>query len=185
MSKGKSKLLDQFGNPLSDSYTTPAWLTARLPLVDTDPCSNPRSTVRARRAYSLERKLDGLALPWNGSVFLNWPYSNPLPWASKLRAELAAGRCTSAIVLAKLDTSTEWWRVLVDDASIEQWQFRCRVLFGEPPKLIAARVQKYAELGKPGGEKSSTNFCSVIIHFRGDTAPLALDEFADRWVRTA
>jgi len=167
-----------------DEWLTPPEILRALGAFDLDPCAPVvRPWETAAQHYTAQD--DGLALPWNGSVFLNWPYSNPLPWASKLRAELAAGRCTSAIVLAKLDTSTEWWRVLVDDASIEQWQFRCRVLFGEPPKLIAARVQKYAELGKPGGEKSSTNFCSVIIHFRGDTAPLALDEFADRWVRTA
>ena len=42
-----------------------------LPLVDLDPCSNPRSTVRARMTMSLEAGQDGLAAPWVGSVFVN------------------------------------------------------------------------------------------------------------------
>jgi hypothetical protein len=177
------KLLDQFGNPASDGYCTPPWLTAMLPITDIDPCSNPRSTVRSRRAYSLEKKLDGLKLPWSGSVFLNWPYSDPLPWANKLIEELLAGRCTSAIVLCKLDSSTEWWQKLVSFEKPELWMFDRRISFIEPPELIAERMRKLAEAGKPGGEKSSNNFCSAIIHYRGKTPELALNVVASRWGR--
>jgi hypothetical protein len=181
------KLLDQFGNPYSDSYCTPPWLTQRLPMVDLDPCSNPRSTVRARRRYSLEMRLDGLKLPWVGSVFLNWPYSDPLPWAIKLREELASGRCTQAIVLCKHDSSTEWWRELVKGATPDQWQFFSRIQFDEPKELVADRVAKFVAEGKSAksGEKSSNNFCSTIIHHRGQNAQLVLEDFADRWVRIA
>jgi hypothetical protein len=178
-----TKLLDQFGNPLSDSYTTPQWLTAMLPPVDLDPCSNPRSTVRARRTYSLEKKLDGLKLSWAGSVFLNWPYSDPLPWAAKLAQELLSGRCTEAIVLCKLDSSTEWWQVLTGFEQPELWTFDRRIQFDEPPELVADRVRKFTEAGKPGGEKSSNNFCSAIVHHRGKAPELNLGEFASRWRR--
>ncbi len=177
----KPKLLDRFGFPLSDSYCTPLWLAAMLPMVDTDPCSNPRSKVRARRAYSLEKKLDGKKLPWHGSVYLNWPYSDPLPWALKLIAEMEAGRCTEAIVLCKLDTSTEWWHTLIGYGKPDLWTFDKRILFDEPPELIAARIKKYAEEGKSGGEKSSTNFSSAIIHHRGDRPSLRLESVASRW----
>ena len=180
----KGKLLDRFGNPLSDSYCTPPWLTAMLPVVDTDPCSNPRSTVRAKRAYSLEKRLDGLALPWNGSVFLNWPYSDPEPWVLKLLEELEVGRCIEAIVLCKLDSSTAWWHLLNSYGKPEMWTFDKRILFDEPPALIAARLRKFAEAGKPGGEKSSTNFASTIIHHRGTAPVLNLEQVATRWVRT-
>lgn len=183
----KERLLDRFGNPLSDSYGTPRWLTAMLPMVDTDPCSNPRSTVRARRTFSLEKKLNGLKLPWNGSVFLNFPYSLPMAWVEKLIAEMTAGRCTEAIVLAKLDSSTFWWNTLISYGLPELWMFDRRILFDEPPELIAERMRKYAEMGKPGrGEKSSTNFASAIIHFRGEKAePLKLEQVATRWVKAA
>lgn len=186
-----TKLLDRFGNPYSDSYCTPEWLTAILPMVDTDPCSNPRSTVRARRSYSLEKKLDGKILPWNGSVFLNWPYSDPMPWVEKMLNEMAAGRCTEVIILCKLDSSTEWWHratnfVLessTDFSRPELWTFDKRIAFAEPPQLVAERVKKYVELGKPGGEKSSTNFASTIIHHRGQSEILNLDHVATRWVK--
>ena len=178
------KLLDRFGNPYSDSYTTPSWLTAMLPRVDVDPASNPRSTVKARKTFSLEKKLDGKKLAWIGSVFLNYPYSEPLPWVLKLIEELTSGRCTSAIVLCKLDTSTEAWHTLIGYGKPDLWTFDRRILFGEPPELVAARIQKYAEEGKPGGEKSTTNFSSAIIHHRAPgEAPLALDSVATRWVQ--
>jgi hypothetical protein len=184
--KEKEKLLDRFGNPFSDSYCTPRWLTAMLPLVDVDPCSNPRSTVRSRRAYSLERKLNGLLLPWRGSAFINWPYSDPEVWVKKLIAEWEANRCTESIVLCKLDSSTVWWNMLVSYGAPELWTFDKRILFDEPQELIAERMRKYAEKGKPGkGEKSSTNFASAIIHHRGKSAPLALEQVATRWARAA
>jgi len=183
--KRTNKLLDRFGKPLSDSYCTPRWLTGILPIVDVDPASNPRSTVRARRAYSLEKRLDGLKLPWAGSVFLNWPYSDPLPWAAKLIEELTSGRCTEAIVLCKLDSSTEWWHLLHSFGSPEMWTFDKRILFDEPPALVAARVKRFTEAGKAGGEKSSTNFASTIIHHRGNAPVLPLDQVATRWVRAA
>jgi hypothetical protein len=180
-----NKLLDRFGNPLSDAYCTPAWLTAMLPPVDVDPCSNPRSTVRARRSYSLEKRLDGLKLPWNGSVFLNWPYSDPMPWAMKLIEELTNGHCTEAIVLCKLDPTVSWWHTLTSFGPPEMWTFDRRLQFDEPAELIAERVRKFTEAGKPGGEKSSTNFASTIVHHRGAAGVLQLEQVATRWLRAA
>ena len=181
-----TKLLDQFGHALSDSYTTPLWLTAILPEVSLDPASNPRSTVRAKRTYSLEKKMDGLKLPWTGSVFVNWPYGDPLPWARKLIEEINAGRCTEAIVLAKLDSSTQWFQTLISVKPVELWTFDRRIQFGEPPELVAERVEKYRAAGKTGGEKSSNNFCSAIIHYRGSgygvlSPALQLEAVASRW----
>ncbi|MGH7179881.1 MAG: DNA N-6-adenine-methyltransferase [Tepidisphaeraceae bacterium] len=178
-----SKILDQFGNPMSDSYCTPPWLTTRLPLVDLDPCSNPRSTVRSKRRYSLEMKLDGLRLPWTGTVFLNFPYSTPLPWVQKLLEELGIGRCKEAIVLCKLDSSTKWWKELNGFETPELWTFDDRVQFDEPQELIAERVARFIAAGKTGGEKSSNNFCSAIVHHRRAGAALQFEDVATRWVR--
>jgi hypothetical protein len=186
----KEKLLDRFGNPLSDGYCSPRWLTALLPPVDLDPCSNPRSTVRSKRSFSLEKKLDGLKLPWAGSVFVNWPYSDPGPWAEKLIQELTAKRCTEAIVLCKLDPSVGWWHTLMGFAGPppDLWMFDRRIDFDEPEELVAARLRKFAERGKPGGEKSSSNFASAILHYRGnerearpDVPSLKLDMVASCW----
>jgi hypothetical protein len=189
--------------PLTDCYCTPGWLTGMLYPVDLDPCSNPRSTVRARRTFSLEKRLNGLALPWTGSVFLNWPYSAPLPWARKVINELALGRCTEAIILCKQDSSTEWWDIATGydpvaepgsplSAPPDLWLFDKRIQFDEPPGLLEERLLKIAQAKaegkKPPPLKSSNNFASVIIHHRrqGVDAPaLNLHQVATCWRRAA
>jgi len=178
---------------LSDATCTPDWLTALLPTVDIDPCSNERSTVRAKRTYRLERKQDGLSLPWHGTAFDNNPFSEPLPWMEKAITELRSGRCTDLIVLCKHDEGTEWWDVINQPIERilngrpvqlrpEKWTFHKRVQYKEHPELIERRRleqrQKMIAKGKnpdhPDGRpkaaasgKSQTNFTSVILHHRG------------------
>ncbi len=124
----------------SDSWRTPAWLTNALGRFDLDPCSGPGSTVLSTLIYSLELGSDGLAMDWDWhSVFVNPPFSNPLPWAEKLaehRGPWAA--------LVKLDPTTQWWRTLVGDAwqpNVQWTPFRRRIRFslpsGEPGPHVA------------------------------------------------
>ncbi len=179
--------------PLSDAACTPKWLADMLPMVDFDPCSNPRSWIRSAWSWSLEKGIDGLKMPWRGSGFENWPYSAPLPWAQKSIDELRLGRCTELIVLCKLDTSTDWWHVITSfdpeagkgeplSEPPELWTFDKRLQFDEHPDLIEQRRQETIEKArakaiakgknpddvdttKITGE-SSNNFCSVIVHHR-------------------
>ncbi len=178
----------------SDSTVTPKWLADMLPETDLDPCSNERSHIRSRWSYSLEKKLDGLLLPWRGTVYENYPYSDPMPWIVKTMLELHGGRCTGAIVLAKLDASTRWWQLLTQDVCFlapDLWMFHDRIQFDEHPDLIEERKQeriaKLIAKGKPipagiNGE-SSNNFCSVIVHHRGLMPRLKLESVATRWTR--
>jgi len=115
----------------SDAWCTPAWLTALLGAFNLDPCSNPRSTVRADKSYQLERGEDGLALPWSGAVFVNPPYSKPLPWAQRLAAHRGPW-----VALVKLDPSTRWWAALMDAGPIVA-PFRKRLRF-EGDKAMTA-----------------------------------------------
>jgi len=175
-----AKLLDAYGQPYSDRFVTPKWLCDLLPTVDLDPCSDPRAHVRARRCYSLEKGLDGKKLPWRGSVYMNHPYSDPMPWMEKLSIEMSEKRCTEAIVLAKLDCSTAWWKKLMGVVAwsmIHLWLFRDRIQFDEPPELISDRLAR----GRP--ETSSNNFCSAIIHLTPGARLEGLDQVADRWAR--
>lgn len=112
---------------LRDSWCTPKKITRRLPLVDLDPCSNPRSTVRARTKLMLENGDNGLLYSWRGlSVFVNPPYSDVLPWALKtVEAE-------SFCFLVNVDPSTEWWRVITAWGNNLLF-FRRRLRFGPPP----------------------------------------------------
>jgi hypothetical protein len=179
----------------TDSYCTPGWLTARLPRVHLDPCSNHRSTVRAMMHCVLEDGQDGLAVPWDSSVFLNWPYSDPMPWVEKLLAEVAAGRVQYAIILPKHDHSTEWWARLTTELPrgthvLDQWQFHDRIHFDFPPNLLAELVAKHAvkrAAGKAkGAYKPSNNFCSTILHWRPCDMPvLDLSDVATRWQQAA
>ena len=112
---------------LSDTWCTPSWLAALLGEFDLDPCSNPHSHVTSTRKLSLEAGNDGLVDPWAGSVFVNPPYSNPLPWAQRL---LFHTKPWAALV--KLDPTTQWWRVLTDGAT---WAaFRRRLKFDRHDK---------------------------------------------------
>jgi len=114
-----------------DAWATPAWLTALLPHVDLDPCSNPFSTVKSSRTYSLEAGQDGLALPWDGSVYVNPPFSNILPWAYKLGEH---GCDAPAAFLVNADHSTLWWRELT--VSLDHaLMFRKRIQFNPPPGI--------------------------------------------------
>lgn len=148
--------------PLSDAACTPLWLCELLPVVDFDPCSNPRSQIRARWSWSLEKGIDGLKMPWRGSGYQNFPYSDPMPWCVKAITEMQIGRCTELITLCKLDPSTEWWKVLTefDPTTIrleprsdphplvqtpEIWLFGERLQFDEHPDLIEQRRRERIE----------------------------------------
>ncbi len=70
--------------------------------IDLDPCSPPVPTVPAKKHFTEEDNC--LIQEWNGRVFLNPPYSDPLPFLGKLCEEYAAGRVTEAIALLKSGT---------------------------------------------------------------------------------
>jgi DNA N-6-adenine-methyltransferase (Dam) len=148
----------------TDNYCTPKWLADRVGTFDLDPCSNARSHIQAKTAYMLPQ--DGLTLPWHGRVWMNHPYSDPLPWMRKLAYEHAAGRVTESLVLAKLDCSTAWWRELTA-VSVDVWLFKSRIQFEAPE----------------GIKTSTNNFCSVLVHRRCMLAPLNLRDVATKWVK--
>lgn len=138
---------------------------------------------------------DGLALPWAPSVFINWPYSDPMPWVDKLLSEVSSGRCQYAIILPKHDHSTEWWARLTTELPrgthvLDQWQFHDRIHFDFPPDLHAELVAKhYAKVaaGKAkGAYRPSNNFCSTLLHWRPRAlAPLELADVATLWQQAA
>jgi len=124
----------------TDNWCTPRDLARMLGPFDTDPCSNPSSHIQASRTYAgTSPEDDGLTAPWFGSVFVNGPYSDPLPWCKRLVAHDGPW-----VALWKLDPSTRWWAVLME-ASPTVAPFRKRLKFE--------------------GEKSMTaNFPSVLIY---------------------
>lgn len=81
-----------------DSYATPKWL---MDLFQDwfDPCPlNPEPVV------------DGLSSDWRGErIYVNPPYSNPLPWVKKAISESEKGKLV--VMLLKCDVSTEAFRL--------------------------------------------------------------------------
>jgi len=81
--------------------------------VDVDPCSNSRSVINARVAYTS----GGLLLPWclpakrkpKHTCYENLPYSLSGPWTAKLLAELSCGNVREHIRLSMFSCSAEWW----------------------------------------------------------------------------
>lgn len=99
----------------SDSLCTPSLILDPLyelyeGMVDTDPCSNQHSIVRARQAYTT----GGLVVPWSykGQAAKTWenqPYSVNQPWADKTVYEMRMGNIAELVVLCMAATSTYWW----------------------------------------------------------------------------
>lgn len=123
---------NEFGILVRDTYCTPMWFAELLPEVDLDPATNPRSHIRARRTYMVERRQNGLKLPWKGMIWLNPPYSDPVPWALKLYDSYEAGTLTDAGLLVNIDSSTMWWRAVTHVCS-HMLMLTRRVAFDAPP----------------------------------------------------
>ncbi len=81
--------------------------------IDLDPATHPtaQETIRASRFFT--RQDDGLTQPWNGRVWLNPPYAQPLigQFAEKLMSEIKAGRVQQAILLTHNYTDTAWFHL--------------------------------------------------------------------------
>jgi hypothetical protein len=110
--------------PSFQGWNTPEWLLTlirKIAPIALDPCSNKHSVVGALIAW--EEKEDGLnpVIPWakisidcKGLVYVNPPYSDPLPWARKAIEEAASG--AEIVLCLPSSHSAEWWQLLDDNA---------------------------------------------------------------------
>lgn len=99
----------------NDSLGTPGWvlgLVRSMGPIALDPCSNQWSTVGALTSWSLHSGDDGLAQAWgpvaniDGSIYVNPPYSRPMPWIDRAIEARASG--SEVFLLLKHDPSTKW-----------------------------------------------------------------------------
>lgn len=94
----------EIADPLEEFFEGP---------VDVDPCSNERSIIRARRAYTS----GGLVLPWRLPAkmkprltgYQNDPYSQAGVWTAKMLAEISSGNLREHIRLSMFTPSSKWW----------------------------------------------------------------------------
>lgn len=100
----------------SDQWSTP-WpvvhdLEREFGSFDLDPCCM-EATAKAPVFYTPRE--DGLSREWRGRVFMNPPYSKPVPWLEKAIAETTEGRADLVVALIPVSTDTRWFHRLVKD----------------------------------------------------------------------
>jgi len=113
--------------------------------IDVDPATSEtaQAKVCAGQAFTIDD--DGLAQDWNGRVWLNPPYAQPMiaDFMQKLRDEVTSGRCTDAIALTHNYTDTKWFQATAHVATAVCFT-RGRVKFYSPTGAIAAPTQGQA-----------------------------------------
>jgi ParB family chromosome partitioning protein len=106
--------------------------------IDLDPATHElaQELIRATNYYTKE--VDGLMQEWNGRIWLNPPFAQPLiaNFISKLCAEWQAGRITAAIALTHNYTDTAWFHEMAQHASAVCFT-RGRVKFYEGDTVAA------------------------------------------------
>ena len=114
---------------MNDNYATDEWI---LKLFEGwfDPCSLSNGELR---------KFDGLGSSWKDKTFVNPPYSKPIEWVRKAIQESNKGKMI--VLLLRVDTSTEWFKLLVNaDAHILWINKRLKHRTGSPanfPSMLA------------------------------------------------
>lgn len=133
---------------MRDGYDGDEWYTPEeiirtaahvLGRIDCDPatCELAQSVVQAATYFT--RIDDGLKQPWNGSIWLNPPYSAPQAWTDKLFLEMATGRCQQAIVLVNNATETAWFQRLLSESKLVCFPSRRLAFWRHDHKDVGAR----------------------------------------------
>lgn len=135
------------GSSVDQTWNTPPEvidpIVAAFGAITLDPCSNDRSIVPARLAWTLERDGDSLVRIWpaRGRIYVNPPYKRALPdWIRKVSEVYAARRGQLEIImLVPARTDSRWWHAAIDGgALVGFWRGRIR--------FLGARGSRYGAL---------------------------------------
>ena len=98
--------------------------------IDTDPASSEIANRNVRAETYYTEQSNGLDQEWNGNVWMNPPYAQPLiqQFANKLIKEIENGNTKQAMVLVNNATETKWFNTLSEKAAAI-WFIKGRVKF--------------------------------------------------------
>lgn len=111
---------------MNDNYPTPQWL---LNIFEGwfDPCPLKENVF-----------IDGLKMEWKNLTYVNPPYSNPLPWVEKAIKESKEGK--TIVLLLPVDTSTKWFRLLIENQAHIFYHHGRLSFNGKPPRFASMLV---------------------------------------------
>ena len=129
-------------------YTPPQFIeSARLVMgsIDLDPASSEAAnrTVKAARFFTKDE--DGLKQKWEGNVWMNPPYAQPLmsQFAEAISEKFESGEIEQAIILVNNATETQWFQRMASVASAVCFP-KSRVKFLDPNGKPGAPLQGQA-----------------------------------------
>ena len=97
---------------ITDDYLTDPQLIKELGPFNTDPCCLDKMPWRTAKRM-LTKKDNGLTSKWTGTVWLNPPYSKPLPWIERF-IEHGNG----IILVPGRSPETAWCQLLYEQADL-------------------------------------------------------------------
>lgn len=97
---------------------------------DVDPCAGEGTDI-AKDNVRLPR--NGLAVQWNGVIFLNPPFSEKVKWLKKAVEEYQKGNADLIVVLTPDSTDVKsWWHGLIVPNATYTWFSHGRVDYIDP-----------------------------------------------------
>jgi hypothetical protein len=100
--------------------------------IDLDPCSNAKSTVKARRECRGRGRKggDGLALVWSGHVYANPPFGKGIDrWVSRAAWYACEVPTAEVIMLLPAAVDTRWWQMTIRMTASAVCFWRGRIRF--------------------------------------------------------